>query len=62
VELMQYQRNGAHVDETRLAMKKGDCCLLPAETAEELLFGDSGNPGQLCVRRKAQVLTCWLYL
>jgi hypothetical protein len=62
VELMQYCWNGAHVDETRLAMKEGDHFFLLAETAKELLFGKNGNPRQLCVRRKAQVLTHWLYL
>ena len=43
------------------AMKESDYHFLQAETAEKLLFGKSGNPGQLCIGRKAQVLKYWLY-
>ena len=49
------------MSEIQVAMKEGDHYFLLAEMAEKLLFGKSGNLGQLCVGRRAWVLKRWLY-
>ena len=51
------------MDEFRAATKEGDQCFLlaQAETSEKPPFGESSNPGRLCVGRKAGVLMCWRY-
>jgi hypothetical protein len=61
VELTRYQQSGAHASEIQVAMKEGDHYFLLAETAEKILFGESGNLGRLCVGRRARVLKRWLY-
>jgi hypothetical protein len=42
-------------------MQEEDHYFLLAEMAENLLFGKSGNLGQLYIGREAWVLKCWLY-
>ena len=53
LELMRYQQSRVQVDEFRVATKEGDQCFLlaQAETSEKPPFGESGNPGRLCIGR-----------